>query len=85
MSRVSGDEAARAPAGVALTPAEAMRRDLLISDRLGRRDLFEGVTDRSTRRERIRREINRQGIASARWAGRETWAQAFARWYGEEL
>lgn len=64
---------------------DAIRLDLQVAHRLGRPDLYSMVTTPSVRMERQRAEINRQGLADQRFRQGETWAQAFARWHGEEL
>lgn len=64
-----------------------LRIDVWIATRLGRTDLYQGVTTPSDRMERQRREIVRQGIADHRVVGAstETWGAMFERLHGEPL
>jgi hypothetical protein len=66
---------------------QSLRIDLWIARRLGRPDLYSGVTIPSERMERQRREIVRQGLDDHRVVGAstETWAQLFERVHGEVL
>jgi len=79
--RINASMRAQAPQGASL------RIDMWIAHRLGRPDLYSGVTGPTDRMERQRREIVRQGLADHRVvaASTETWAGLFERVNGEAL
>jgi len=66
---------------------QSLRIDLWIARRLGRPDLYSGVTIPSQRMERQRAEIVGQGIGDHRVVGAstETWGALFERVHGEAL
>ena len=70
--------------------APGMRAEAWLRDRLHAPDLFAGVTTADERRERVRRAILENGLARecathTQARGRETWAELFARVYGQPL
>ena len=80
-SAIDASMRAQAPAG------SSVRIDLWIARRLGRPDLYSGITTPTGRMERQRHEIETQGLREIRVVGAstETWGALFERVHGEVL
>lgn len=73
---------------VTKSPIPPLRRDLLVADWLGRRDLYAiGASGPERRRELQRQEILTRGLAdqSVKPKWKETWRELFRRMHGEDL